>query len=271
MTKKIIVAAIVLLVGAVVVKKANLCSYATAVFNNGAERVRHEIPRDLELARVKSEIGKMDRDYQKLLRAIAERMASTKKLSEEVAMGEANRKELVDSLSALAKAIEEKEAPIRYQGFTYQTTAKAEAKAARELTVLKQLDKSLASKKKMLDAEQRNLDALRDALDKLVTQKREFEVRVAQLEAAQAELDAVAVKSPLKTDESRVADIKRTLDEIEYGVNVDRQLIELQEQYGSKIDNSTANVQQPSAVNLQEIHDYLQGKAAKPAKVAQGK
>jgi chromosome segregation ATPase len=271
MTKKIIVAAVVLLVGAVVVKKTNLCSYAGALFRNGAERVRQEIPFDLEMARVKGEIGKMDRDYQKLLRVIAERIAKTKKLSEEIANGEANRKEMAENLASLAKAIEEKEAPISYKGFVYQTTAKAADKAARELTELKSLDKSLALKKKELVAEQRKLDAHREQLEKLVAQKREFEVTVVELEATQAELDALATQTPIHTDDGRVADIKRTLQRLKYNQDVDIELHKLEEKYGSNIDNSKANVQQPPAPNLQEVHDYLQGKTGKATKVAQGK
>jgi hypothetical protein len=272
MTKKIIVAAVVLLVGAWVVKKTQVCSYATAVFKSGAEQVRSRIPRELELSRVKNEISQMDRDYQKLLRVIAERMASTKKLTAEVAVAEANRKEMADSLLALSDAIEAKETPIAYKGVNYSTTTKAEGKAARELTLLKQLDKSLASKKKVLDAEQRNLDALKDQLDKLVTQKREFEVRVAQLEANQAEIDALATKSPLQTDEGRVAEIKKILDEIQHGQEIDIYQRELEGQYGSKIEGSTAGVPQTQSVNVQDIRNYVQNpSSAKQTKVAQSK
>jgi chromosome segregation ATPase len=272
MTKKIIVAAVVLLVGAWVVKKTQVCSYATAVFKSGAEQVRSRIPRELELSRVKNEISQMDREYQKLLRVIAERMASTKKLTAEVAVAEANRKEMADSLLALSDAIEAKETPIAYKGINYSTTAKAEGKAARELTLLKQLDKSLASKKKVLEAEQRNLDALKDRLDKLVSQKREFEVCVAQLEANQAEIDAQHTMSPPKADDTLVADIKNSLDRLRFDMEVDMNLMQIESQYGSKIDSSTAGTPQTQSVNVQDIRNYVQNpSSAKQTKVAQSK
>jgi septal ring factor EnvC (AmiA/AmiB activator) len=271
MTKKIIVAAVVLLVGFWVVKKTQVCSYASAIFSNGAESVRKQIPRDLELSRVKNEIAHMDRDYQKLLRVIAERMANIKRLNEEVAAAEVNRKDLAEKLTALTTAIEDGETPISYKDSKYATLAKAQARASRELTLLKQLDKTLASKKKMLEAEQRNLDALKDQLDKLVTQKREFEVRVAQLEASEAELQTTMIKTPLKRDEGRVAEIKKTLDRIEHDQIVEQNLHQLEEQYGPKIDGATPAVQSAPAVNVQEIKDYLQGKSNTAAKVAQNK
>jgi septal ring factor EnvC (AmiA/AmiB activator) len=271
MTKKIIVAAVVLFVGFWVVKKTQVCSYACAIFSNGAESVRKQIPRDLELSRVKNEIAHMDRDYQKLLRVIAERMANSKRLTEEISVAEVNRKDLAEKLAALTTAIEDGETPISYKDSKYATVAKAQARATRELNSLKQLDKTLASKKKMLEAEQRNLDALKDQLDKLVTQKREFEVRVAQLEAADAELQTITIKSPLKTDQGRVAEIKRTLDRIEHDILVDQNLAQLEDQYGSKIDGATPAAQPAPAINVQEIKDYLQGKSSTAAKVAQTK
>src|SRR6202011_3117614 len=116
-----------------------------------------------------------------------------------------------EKLSALTTAIEDNEQLIIYKDTKYTSLPKAQARANRELNSLKQLDKTLASKKKMLEAEQRNLDALKDQLDKLVTQKREFEVRVAELEASEAELQTSMIKTPLKRDEGRVAEIKKTL------------------------------------------------------------
>jgi len=240
MCKKILVAAVVLLVGAWAVKKTQVCSYATAVFKSGAEQIRSQIPRELELSRIKSEIGQMDRDYQKLLRVIAERMASNKKLTAEVAAAEASRKELAENLLILTDAIEAKETPIAYKGVNYSNTTTAVGKAARELTLLKQLDKTLASKKKVLEADQRNLDALKDTLDKLVSQKREFEVRIAELEATEAEINATRTKSPLKWDVSHVANIKNDMDRVAHEQTVDILQGQLENQYGSQIESSTA-------------------------------
>jgi chromosome segregation ATPase len=270
MTKKIIVGAVILLAAAWVVNKTRVCSYAKAIFHNGAEQVRGQIPRELELARIKNEIGQMDRDYQKLLRVMAERVTRAKELNKEVVVLEANRKELAANLLTLSEAIEAKETTISYRGETYNL-ANAQTKASRELNNLKQLDKTLASKKKILEAEERNVDALKDQLDKLVSQKREFEVRVAELEANETELAATKIQFPVRTDEGRVADIKKTLDRIEHEQNVDVAQHELEKNYGTKIDGTNPPAQVGTPANVEEIRNYLQGKAGKDTKVAQSK
>jgi hypothetical protein len=187
------------------------------------------------------DIAALDRAYQKLLRSIAEKMVGARSLTEEIKTAEANRKELADNLAALVEALEAKETPINYKGVSYPTAAKAQAKASRELTLLKQLDMSVGSKKKMLEAEQRNLDALKDQLDKLVTQKRASEI-----------------------DEGQVAEIKKLLDRIEHSQKVDKTRDDLENQYGSKIEGGTAGVEQNSSSNVvRDVRDYLEGKQSK--------
>jgi len=196
MTKKIIVAAVILLVGAWAVKKTHVCNYATAWLKNSEEHVRGQIPREVQLKEIENEIAKMDRDYQKHLRVIADKMVSIKELNQEIAVAELNRKGLADSLFTLTKAIEAKEVPISYKDANYATVAKAEVKAEREFTTLQQLDKTLGSKKKLLEAEERNLDALKDHLDKLVAQRDAFKLRLTVLRANEAELKAVHQDAP---------------------------------------------------------------------------
>jgi chromosome segregation ATPase len=275
MMKKFLVVAAIVVVGVVVAKKTHAWTCARDMVKNALADKEREKSRTQELAEAKKKIAAMDKGYQKLLRSIAEKMVSVKTLTEEIKTAEVNRKELFDGLTGLTESIEAKETPISYKGESYPTPAKAEAKANRELTLLKQLDKSLGSKKKLLEAEQRTLDALKDGLDKLVTQKRTFEVRVAELEAREAELQAAKIQSPTKIDEGEVADIKKLLDRVEHGQAVDTTVGDLEKQYGSKIDTSTAGVEQSSSGTVvQDFQAYRDGnqnkKSGKDTKVAQG-
>jgi len=272
MTKKIIVGAVILLAAAWVVKKTQVCSYAKTIFQNGAQQVRGQIPRELELARIENEIGQLDNDYRKQLRTIAEKMTAIKKLNQDIANTEVSRKERADSLVALTQAIEGKKTPIEYNGLVYTSLANAEKKADTEFQTLQRQDRTLESLKKTLEAEQSNLAALKDQLDKLVTQKHEFQVRVAQLRADEARLQAARTKTPLKVDDSRVADIKNALDRIEQEQDVDHNERAVADQYGATIDNHTPAVRISPPVNLQKIRDYVQGKQSqdgKDTKVAQ--
>jgi chromosome segregation ATPase len=270
MTKKIVIAAVIVVAGLWLVKKTQVCSYASMLVARGQETVRQQIPRDFQLARAKNEIQRLDRDYQGLLGPIAERKAAVKKLEREINNTTSKLQEQREALVALTKAIDAKEAQIVYNGATY-SLERAKTKLQREFATFKKMESQLATKEKLLEAQQKNLVATLDQLDKLVTQKRQLEVRLAELEAEEETLAAARIQSPVATDDGRVAEIKRILDDIEHRQSVETQLHQLQQTYGSKIGDATPSVEGPAA-NFTEIRDYLEGKTTPSgAKVAQGK
>ncbi|HYV38242.1 MAG TPA: hypothetical protein VE988_21340 [Gemmataceae bacterium] len=269
MCKKIAVGVVIALACLWVARKTQFCSYASTLIAQGKEHVRGQVPRDLELARVQHEIQQLDRDYQALLGPIAERMASVKKLEREITTAKANQQEQRENLLTLTKAVESNDMPVSYCGSTYNLD-QAKVKLAREFATFKKLEAHLASKEKLLDAETKNLAATRDQLDKLVSQKREFEIRLAQLEAEEATLKVTRIKTPLATDDGRVADIKNTLDRIEHGQAVEVQKHELQQQYGSKISDAQPAVS-TGTVDVGAIRDYLEGVSGVATKVAGNK
>jgi len=270
MFKKLAIVAVIGLACLWVAKKTHVGSYASTVFAAGKECVRGQIPRDLELARVQHEIQQLDRDYQGLLGPIAEKMAAVKRLEREIATAKANQQEQREELLALTNAVEAKESQVSYHGSTF-TTSQAKVKLARDFATFKKLEAHLMSKEKLLDAEIKNLAAVRDQLDKLIGQKREFEIRLAQLEAEEATLKVARIQTPLQTDEGRVADIKRTLDRIEHGQSVEQNQHVLQQQYGSKIADAPLPSEQVGTFDLNEIRGYLQGTPENAAKVVQSK
>jgi len=267
MCKKIALGVIVALVGLWVVQKTHVASYAATLFAKGKDTVRGQIPRGLELARVQHEIQQLDRDYQGLLGPIAEKMAAIKKLDREIATAKDNLQEQRKDLLALTNAVDARETLITCGSVNYSLD-QAKVKLARDFATFKKLEAHMASREKLLEAENRNLAATRDQLDKLISQKREFEIRLAQLEAEEATLEVARIRTPLVTDEGRVADIKKTLDRIEQAQNVEQFEHVLGQQYGTKIGDAQPEAQ-PRAVDLNEIRSHLQGKSGSEAKVVQ--
>jgi phage shock protein A len=260
MFKKLVIGGVIALACIWAAKKTHVGSYASTVVAFGKEQVCGQIPRELELARVEHEIQQLDRDYQGLLGPIAEKMASVKKLEREIATARENQQDQRDALLALTKAVDAKETQISYNGKTF-VLDRAKVKLARDFATFKKLETHLASKEKLMEAEIKNLAAIRDQLDKLIGQKREFEIRLAQLEAEEATLKVARIQTPLQTDDGRVADIKRTLDRIEHGQAVEQNKHVLEQQYGSKIADAQPNTP-VGVLDLDEIRGYLTGTPA---------
>ena len=216
MFKKAVIGVLVGLACLWVAKKTQVTSYASTLVAFGKQHVRKQIPRDVELARVQHEIEHLDRDYRGLLGPIAEKMASVKKLDREIFTAKENLLQQRESLLNLTKAVDGTHTLIATNGHTVSLD-QAKVKLARDFATFKKLEAHLASREKLLEAETKSLSATQDQLEKLVVQKREFEIRLAQLEADEATLKVARIKAPLHTDSGRVADIKKTLERIAQG------------------------------------------------------
>src|SRR2546421_54686 len=119
-----------------------------------------------------------------------------------------------EALLALTKAVENKETQISYEGATYKLD-NARKVLHREFAAFKRYEQDLTAKEKLLDAQQQYVAASLDQLEKLVTQKRDLEVGLEQLEAQEALIAASSVVTPLPSDNQRVANIKRWMAELE--------------------------------------------------------
>jgi chromosome segregation ATPase len=269
MFKKIAVVAVIALACMWVAKRTHAVSYATTLISKGKDHICGQIPRELELARVQQEIQHLDRDYQGLLGPIAEKMAAVKKLEREITTARTNQQEQKANLLALTRAIDARESQISYNDCNYNLE-QAKVKLHKDFANFKKLELSVVTKERLLEAEAKNLAAIHDQLNKLTTQKREFEIRLATLEAEEATLKVARVQTPLVTDEGRVADIKNTLDRIEQSQVVEQNQHLLQQQYGSKIGDAQPQIQ-VRAVDVDEIRDYLQGIRTSGTKVVDNK
>jgi len=258
MIKKLVVAGVIVVACLVVAKKTKVASYACTLVTQGREQVLSQIPRSVVIANTRSEIKKLDRDYNALLGPIAEKKASIKRLDREITTGQANLAEQREALLALTKSVEAKETQISIQGVNYKLP-RAEVELKRGFANFKKLETNLAAKERLLDAEQQYVAACLDQLEKLVTQKREFEVRLAELEAQESLMNARRVTMPMKSDDGRVADIKSALDQIEQSQMIETERRQLEAQFGTTIADAPANVQ-AGTVDVNEIRDHLTGK-----------
>lgn len=268
MTKKLVIAGIALVACAFVAKKTHFCSYAHTMITQGREHVRQQIPRSFELADVSTQIKKLDRDYNNMLGPIAEKKASIKRLEREVAAGQASLAEQREALVALAKAVEAKESQISYQGLTFKLD-RATKELSRGWTNYKKLEVTLKTKETLLDAEQQFVAASLDQLDKMVSQKREFETRLAQLQANESIIQASKVSSPVKSDEGRIAEIKNALDQIEQSQAIEKERRLLEQQFGPRIGDALPNVDS-TPVDVNAILEHLTGRVSTTTKAAQG-
>jgi len=260
MIKKLLVLGLIVVAGVWVFKKTNVTSYASTLWSNGVSCISSQVPREFEIDRVRREISRLDGDIRNHLGPIAEKMAQIKKLDRDIQSARVNLKEQREHLLALTKSVDTGEQLIVADGEEL-TLEQGKNRLAREFGIFKRGETHLKSQERLLEAQRKNLGSTHEQLSKMMEQKREFEIRLAQLEAQEAELKLARITTPLRVDDSRFADIRRTLDSIEQGQEVDQAELQLLQQYGSKL-TPRLNSSSQTAPDVAAIRSYLEGQVA---------
>ena len=220
-TRKVIVSLLVVAACVYVVKKTSLLSYAGTLWSQVAKETKNAVPTQFEIDRVRHELAGMDGDISQMLRPIAEHMAAMHRLKKEIATARANLAEEKGNILTMTKDLEGSPTVLVYGGEEY-SAERVRQKLQRDFDAYKRTEAHLKSQEKLLEAKERSLSATREQLAKLVAKKREYEIRLAQLEADEETLQIARIGSKLPINDNRASEIEAALANIEHRQDVER-------------------------------------------------
>lgn len=253
--KKIAIVAAACVAGLVVAKSLHLYSYASTFYTQVAAETKKQIPTKFELERLRQEISNLDHDVDRMIRPVAEYKAQIERMRREIAKSEvaldAQRQTLLDVTADL------KNSPrtVRYGGRDF-AAEDVRAKLQLDFASFKRVEANLQTQQKLLTAKETSLKASQEQLAKVISKKREYEVRLAQLEAEEETLQIARIGSKPAFDDSRATQIEEALTAIEDRHNAERAEFELR-------SNTVIPVHQRDRgpVDVESIRAYLeQGK-----------
>ena len=120
------------------------------------------------------------------------------------------------------------------------------------------MEKNLQSQRKLLEAKETPLHAAQEQLAKVIAKKKEFELRLAQLEADEETLQIARVGTKLELDDSRASQIEAALADIEQRHTVQRTEIELKTQTFANDLIPVGPRQRSFGVDAVAIRQYLE-------------
>lgn len=253
--RKLVFLLALLAAGLVVYKKTTLGSYAGTVWTQVQQEARDQVPTRFEIERVRHEVANLETDVSQMIRPIAEYMAAIAGLKKDIAATESSVSEQRVTLLTMTRDLDGSPAFVEYAGTKY-TAERVRAKLQRDFDSFKRLEVHLASQKKLLEAKETSLKATQDQLAKVLAKKREYEVRLAQLEADEETLAVARIGSSPTIDSSRATQIEAALASIEHRHNVQRAEVELKT---GSFANDAIPVQSPNKTSdVQAIRQYLE-------------
>jgi hypothetical protein len=224
--KKLVVT--VLIIGGCLyfVKKSSLFSYASTIWSQVKAETKKAVPTRFEIARARHEIANLDDDIGAMIHPIAEYKAAIVHLKKDISQAEKALTEQKEILLAMTGDLENNPRTLVYAGEEY-SAERVRAKLDKDFAGYKRMEANVKSQRKLLAAKESALKATEEQLAKVIAKKREYEVRLGQLEADEETLHVARIGSKLQFDDSRATQIEAVLADIEQRHEVQRAEMEL--------------------------------------------
>ncbi len=256
--KKLLVTVLVIGVGWYCVKKTSLFSYASTVWSGVKTETQNAVPTRFEIERARHEIANLDDDIGEMIHPIAEYKASIAQLKKDISQSEKALAEQKATLLSMSRDLEDNPTTLVYAGEEY-AASRVRTKLQRDFESYKRQETNMKSRRQLLEAKETSLKATREQLAKVIAKKREYEVRLAQLEADEETIQVARLGSQLQIDNSRATQIEAALADIEHRHNVQRAEVELKT--GNPANDPIAVQDRgPVKTDASAIRAYLEGK-----------
>jgi chromosome segregation ATPase len=238
MIKKAAILAVVGLAGATVLTQTKLGSYALAFFNKAEDKINESVPPDWELERIRNEVSRLDADIEETKGLLAKARvearvvrADVEKIRPEIDATEAQILRLGAAITSASKGD-----TIKWEGRSL-TVAEAKQELQTEVARHRNRRDELRSKEKMLEIRERNRDLLGKQLTAMIQQKSELATAVDKLDAEINLAKLEQVESRYQNDGSRMAGVKKALQELEKRVAYQREKLTISQQFAGR-DNA---------------------------------
>jgi len=124
-----------------------------------------------------------------------------------------------------------------------------------KLTACKNLERDLNNTKKVYEAKKSGVDAARQQLAEMKAQKQQLEILAEEYDAELKTLALEQTRAKLQLDDSRLAEIKQSFEQLRQRIDVARKTADLAEQFKS----DTITERKPTSTKdvADEARDYL--------------
>jgi peptidoglycan hydrolase CwlO-like protein len=210
--------------GALVLGK-DVFSYGRTAWSATRDAVKKEVPLEFQVQRARSAVEQLVPAIHTTLKTIAEQQVDIEQLNQEIARRADDMQKQKESILTLKQDLESGQATFRYANLTYTSD-----QVKRDLRVrferFKTAEMILTHDQQILGSRAKALAAREELLDKMLSQKKELEAKVEQLDARLQTIRAEQSVSSPELDESALANAKRLIAEVNKQLDVQEKLLD---------------------------------------------
>ena len=217
MAKKLIIVALAVVSIAIVLKKTDLGSHVKHWWRSTKEDVNDEVSLKWEIDRLKNDVKDLSNEDATLVNQIAKEDVEIKKLKKKLGEMEETQlkhRELVRQRVTALQTVQ--------QNNPSKNTSQDEKLLESAVSMAKRGDEAIASHKTLIASRENRAIALRQQREELYTTKQELLNKLDDLEAQVVMLQTEQMKSDDPQDNSRIARVKKSIEEVDTRIQVER-------------------------------------------------
>lgn len=238
----------------------DVISYARTAWSATRDAVKREVPLEFQIQRARSAVEQLVPAIQSTLKIIAEQQVDIEHLNRDVARRGEEMQSQREQLMTLRRDFAGGQ-PVRYASHSYSAD-----EVRRDLRLrfqrFKTAESLLERDRRILDSRSKTLLAHEKQLDKMLSQKKELEAEVEQLDARLQAIRAEQMVSAPEIDESALSNVKRLIAEVNKQLDVQEKLLDANGKFVGLIPVETKPAVDLSNVTA-EIDDYFKPAATK--------
>jgi chromosome segregation ATPase len=263
MCKKIGIAVVAVLIGLFVVKKTQFGSHVRLFCRDAVTWTEKQVPLETEIARLKMELGNLDKTYSKHIENVAIKWEEVEKVARDVTGMKERLDKQAENIAAMNQELESKSETFVLAGERVpRSTLLTRLKGA--IDSYKTAQASLEAKSRELKALETNLAQQKEQLSALKKARADMESELIALEAEVSTLKTAQLANNATLDDSEYGKIREGIERVRERIGVERKKLALQAEF------TTGKPATAEKIDEAELRREA-GNIAKPAKVVDNK
>jgi chromosome segregation ATPase len=217
MAKKLIIVALAVISIAIVLKKTDLGSHIKHWWRSTKEDVNSEVSLKWEIDRLKKDVEELSDEDAQLVNLIAKEDVEIRKLKKKLGEMEETQKKHREVVRDRVTTLQHVQ-----QTNPSKNTTNDERLLESAVAMAKRGDEAIASHKTLIASRENRAAALRQQREELYTTKQELLNKLADLEAQVVILQTEQMKSDDPADNSRVARVRKSIEEVDTRIQVEK-------------------------------------------------
>jgi chromosome segregation ATPase len=271
MCRKLLVAAVVVIVGVVLLRKTWVGHQVETWWQDTREAMESRIPPEKRIKELRREIGKIDGEVKKAVNGLIKMEVSRNELRDEVAKLEKIKADRMSEVEAMKTALEGANHQVVYQKVTYRP-ATFQRKLDQGVAALKSTKETLRVRQQALQNKEESLAALDRRITRMKEKQGELVALADKLETKLEELRLKQLENNVQIDDSKVSECEALYAKIKRGLEEEELKAEKYAHYGlTPVLNSPEKDSKPVAESLKEAQKVLEDDDAKAPAVVDKK